>query len=96
MNIMYSPPHPGEFISETYLEPLGISIREASKKLAVSPSTFARLINGKSSVSPIMAYRLSKAFGRTPLSWMQMQANYDLWNVKDIVNLNSVSVIYTH
>lgn len=68
MTMMHNPPYPGEFINETYLEPLNISIREAANKLAVSPSTFARLISGKSNISPIMALRLSKAFGRTPES----------------------------
>jgi len=96
MNMMHNPPHPGEFIADTYLEPLGVSIRDAAKSLAVSPSTFARLINGQSNISPVMAMRLSKAFGRTPESWMHMQANYDLWNIKDSVILNNVSVIYAH
>jgi addiction module HigA family antidote len=94
---MYNPPpHPGEFINGAYLEPLGISIREAAKKLDVSPSTFARLISGKSNISPIMAMKLSKAFGRSPESWMQMQANYDLWSVRDSANLRNVSIIYAH
>lgn len=96
MIMMHSPPHPGEFIHETYLEPLNISIRDAAKKLAVSPSTFARLIKGKSNISPIMAMRLSKALGRTPESWMQMQANYDLWSVRNNANLEQVKVIYAH
>ena len=96
MTTMHNPPHPGEFIMDTYLEPLGISIRDAAKKLAVSPSTFARLINGKSNISPLMAMRLSKALGRSSESWMHMQANYDLWVVKDLANLEMVKVIYTH
>lgn len=96
MTMMHAPLHPGEFISETYLKPLDISIRDAAKKLAVSPSTFARLISGKSSISPIMAIRLNKAFGRTPESWMQMQANYDLWAVRDSLDLEKVSIIYAH
>lgn len=96
MTMMRNPPHPGEFISETYLAPLGISIRDAAKKLAVSPSTFTRLINGKSNISPVMAMRLSKAFGRTPESWMQMQANYELWSVRGKANLEGVTVIYAH
>lgn len=40
MTMMHNPPHPGEFINETYLEPLNVSIRKAAIKLAVSPSTF--------------------------------------------------------
>lgn len=96
MTMMHNPPHPGEFISATYLEPLNVSIREAAQKLAVSPSTFARLISGKSNISPVMALKLSKAFGRSPESWMQMQANYDLWSVRDSAHLEQVSIIYAH
>lgn len=75
---------------------MNVSIREAANKLAVSPSTFARLISGKSNLFLIMALRLSKAFGRTPESWMQMQANYDLWSARDIAHLEIVSIIYAH
>lgn len=96
MTMMHNPPHPGEFINETYLGPLNVSIREAANKLVVSPSTFARLISGKSNISPVMALRLSKAFGRSPESWMQMQANYDLWSARDSAHLEQVSIIYAH
>ncbi|CAM2749758.1 HigA family addiction module antitoxin [Legionella worsleiensis] len=93
---MNNPPHPGEFIKETYLEPLNISLRTAAFKLNVSPSTFSRLVKGEADISPQMALRLSKAFGRTPESWMQMQSNFELWKAKQYVNLDLVSVIYAH
>tara|TARA_B110000879_G_scaffold108259_1_gene145423 strand:- start:188 stop:478 length:291 start_codon:yes stop_codon:yes gene_type:complete len=96
MTTMHNPPHPGLFILETYIEPLGISLREAALKLAVSPSTFSRLIKGESDISPVMALKLNKAFGRTAESWMQMQANHELWRAEKEVNLDDVSVIYAH
>jgi addiction module HigA family antidote len=96
MAIMHNPPHPGEFIKETYIEPLNISLRTAAFKLNVSPSTFSRLIKGEADISPEMALRLSKAFGRTPESWMQMQSNFELWKARQHVNLDLVSVIYAH
>jgi len=93
--MMYNPPHPGEFIKETYIIPLNISLRSAAEKLDVSPSTFSRLIKGNADVSPIMALKLSKAFGRSPESWMLMQAEHELWEAKSMVDLNRVSVIYS-
>ena len=66
--IMHDPPHPGEFIKEVYLTPFNISSRKVAQKLKVSPSTFNRLIQGKSSISPEMALRLSKTLGRSPES----------------------------
>lgn len=93
--IMHNPPHPGEFIKETYIDSLHISLREAAEKLDVSPSTFSRLVKGDSDISPEMALKLCKAFGRSSESWMLMQAEYDLWNARKKVNLDCVSVIYS-
>jgi len=87
---MYNPPHPGEFIREVYLEPLGISYRTVAAKLKVAPSTFNRLIKGQSNISSEMALRLSKTLGRTPESWLIMQNNYNLWQAKQTINLDEV------
>lgn len=76
---MYNPPHPGEVIDGIYLEPFDVSIRTMATRLGVSPSTFGRVVSGKNAVSPDMAIRLSKVLGRSPESWLQMQANHDLW-----------------
>ena len=53
--MMHNPPHPGEFIREVYLAPFGISARQVADSLGVSASTFNRLLNGQSNVSPEMA-----------------------------------------
>lgn len=76
---MYNPPHPGEVIDGLYLEPHQISVRTMASQLGVNPSTFGRVISGRSGVSPDMAIRLSKVLGRSPQSWLQLQVNYDLW-----------------
>lgn len=75
---MHNPPHPGEFISEVYLEPSDLSGRELAAKLGVAASTLNRVLTGASGISPEMALRLSKALGRSPESWLAMQYNYDL------------------
>ena len=80
---MHKPPHPGEFIYEIYLEPFDISLRNVAEKLKVPPSTFNRLVNGESNVSPEMALRLSKSLGRSPESWLAMQDNYDRWCMRE-------------
>ncbi|NQV14323.1 HigA family addiction module antidote protein [bacterium] len=87
---MHNPPHPGEFIREIYLEPFGVSARQVSKKLNVSPSTFIRLLKGESNVSPEMALRLSQVLGRSPESWLAMQDNYSLWLARQQVDLSGV------
>ena len=90
---MHNPPHPGEFIRETYLTPYSVSVRSLAESLGVSPSTVTRVINGASAVSPEMALRLSKALGRSPESWLAMQHNYDLWHARKVTDLSHVSQI---
>lgn len=90
---MHDPPHPGEFITQIYLEPNGISGRELALKLGVAASTLSRILKGTSAVSPEMSLRLSKALGRSPESWLAMQYNYDLWRVRQHVNLGNVSKV---
>ena len=87
---MYNPPHPGEFITEIYLEPNGISGRELAVKLDVAASTLSRILKCTSRVTPEMALRLSKAIGRTAESWLAMQDHHDLWLARKSVNLQSV------
>jgi antitoxin HigA-1 len=64
---MHNPPHPGEFITEVYLEPNGLSGRELAAKLGVAPSTLNRVLTGASGVSPDMALRLALAL-HTPIT----------------------------
>lgn len=90
---MHNPPHPGEFIRETYIEPFEISIRSLAESLGVAPSTLARIVGTRSAVSPEMALRLSKALGRTPESWLAMQHNYDLWVARKSADLSEVQKI---
>jgi len=90
---MYNPPHPGEFIVATYMEPFGLSCRYLASRLDVSPSTLSRLLKQQSGVSPEMALRLSKALGRTPESWLAMQDMYDLWVASKSVKLDKVQKI---
>lgn len=88
---MFNPPHPGDFIFSTYLEPYGLSCRYVAKQLDVSPSTLNRLLKSESSISPAMALRLAKTFGRTPESWLAMQDAYDLWHARQHVTLTNVN-----
>jgi addiction module HigA family antidote len=87
---MHTPPHPGEFIQEIYLDPYGISGRELAEKLDVAPSTLSRILKGSSRVTPEMALRLSKALGRTPESWLSLQDAHDLWIARQNVDMKRV------
>lgn len=95
MTDMYNPPHPGEFLKETYLEPLELKNRFLAQKIHVNPSTIGRLIRGEAGITPEMALRLSKALGRSPESWLQMQANFDLAQARGRVNVEDIEILYS-
>jgi addiction module HigA family antidote len=87
---MHNPPHPGEFIRATYMEPFDISCRHLAAKLGVAASTLNRILKLQSGISPELALRLSKALGRSPESWLSMQDAYDLWQARKRVKLDDV------
>lgn len=74
---MKKPVHPGKIIKHC-VESSGLNVTEAAKGLGVTRQTLSRLINTKTSLSPEMAIRASKAFGSTPEHWLRMQITYDM------------------
>ena len=79
---MHNPPHPGEVIRSLCLEPLGLNVTDAARGLGVSRKTLSAILNGRAGISPEMALRLSMAFDTSPESWLNQQAQYDLWIAK--------------
>ena len=75
---MKNPPHPGLSVRHDCLEPLGLTVTEAAKKLGVSRKQLSDVVNGHSGISPQMAIRLDKAFGGGANTWYRLQAAYDL------------------
>ena len=75
---MNTPVHPGAIVREDCLRPLGLSVTEGARCLGIGRQTLSNLVNERASVSIEMAYRLSKAFGSTPETWLGMQMAFDL------------------
>ena len=87
----YNPLHPGELIRRTYIEPFaGICGNMLAKRLGVADSTFNRLLNGGSALSPEMAVRSSRVSGRSPESWLLLQDQFDLWNGRRSVDVQTL------
>ena len=74
---MKNPAHPGELV-KACLDDLGLSVAEAAKGLGITRQQLHNVIAGRSSVTPEMAIRFEKAFGSTADTWLRMQMNYDL------------------
>lgn len=79
--IQHDPPHPGEILLELYFEPLKLSVTDAADKLLISRPNLSAILNGRAGISAAMAIKLSRAFNTTPHYWLNLQANYDLWQV---------------
>ena len=60
---MKNPPHPGLSVRQDCLEPLGLSVSEAARKLGVSRKQLSDIVSCRAGISPEMAIRLGKAFG---------------------------------
>lgn len=73
------PTHPGEIIKEDYLKPLSITITTLASVLNISRKTLSKIINENGAITPDMALRLSRAFDTSPIFWINLQRNYDLW-----------------
>ncbi len=75
---MKNPPHPGRSVRHDCLEPLGLTVTEAARRLGVSRKQLSDLVNCHAGISPQMAIRLDKAFGGGADTWVRLQAAYDL------------------
>jgi len=75
---MKNPVHPGQVVRHDCLEAVGLSVTEGARVLSVTRQALNNVVNGKAGISPEMAIRLSKAFGSTAETWLQMQVAYDL------------------
>lgn len=80
---MKNPPHPGEIVRDVCIEPLGLTVTQTAEGLGVTRKTLSLLLNGHARISPEMAIRLSKAFGRSPESWLALQSLYDLAQIAE-------------
>lgn len=78
---MKNPPHPGEMIGDV-LADLGVSISAAARSLGVTRQQIHNVISGRSVISPEMAFRLEKGLGSSADTWLRLQLNYDLAQVR--------------
>lgn len=60
------PTAPGEVFLEEFLEPLGITQRDAAERLRMSYPRMNEVVNGKRTVTPDTALRLAKFTGTEP------------------------------
>jgi addiction module HigA family antidote len=72
------PVHPGEILRNDYLEPLGMSANALSVALSVPATRIHEIVNERRGISADTAERLARYFGGDAVSWLNLQAMYDL------------------
>ena len=80
---LLEPVHPGEILMEEFLNPMGISQYRLAKDINVPARRINEIVQGKRSITPDTALRLSRYFGLSERFWINLQARYDLEKEKD-------------
>jgi len=69
---------PGEILREDFMQPMGISINQLSRDIAVPPNRVNEIVNGKRGITADTALRLERYFGVEAQFWLNLQSEYDL------------------
>jgi antitoxin HigA-1 len=74
--------HPGVILKEEILVPYQITAYRLAKATKLTESHIGDIIKGKRPITPETAYRLGMALGTSPEFWLNMQAHYDMVEVR--------------
>lgn len=88
MSLLTHPSHPGEVLSELYIQPLGMKAPTLVKHLRVPRTRIERLIKGDTALTADTAMRLAAFFQTTPEYWMNLQRAWDLARARETVDVS--------
>ena len=66
--------HPGEIILEDFIKQLGVSQFRLCKDISVQPRRINQIVRGARSISAETALRLSRYFGTSDRSWLNLNS----------------------
>lgn len=69
--------HPGEILQEI-LEDLNLTQTAFANAIGISSMRVSHVIKGTRPVTAELALRFARAFGQSPLYWLNLQSSYDL------------------
>jgi addiction module HigA family antidote len=70
--------HPGAYLREEFLEPMGLSATALAAELGVPANRLTEMVSGRRNMTADTALRLAKRFNMSPEFWMNLQSLYDL------------------
>lgn len=74
--------HPGEVLQEDFLKPLGITPYKLAKEIGVGRMRISEIVRGERDITPDTALRLGQYFGIDAEVWLNLQAHYNLVQVR--------------
>ena len=90
MSMIKNPVHPGEVLSELFLEPLNMSAGALAKRLDLPRTRIERLVKGETAMTADTALRLSAYFGNTPEFWLNLQRGHDIDQARKVVDISPI------
>ena len=72
------PIHPGEVLTEDFIEGFGITQNKLATTIDVPPRRINEIVHGKRGITADTAVRLAKYFGTSAELWMNLQSHYEL------------------
>jgi addiction module HigA family antidote len=79
----FPPLHPGEYLREEFMIPLGLSSRRLAEALEIPPNRISAIVAGKRSITADTALRLERALKMPARFWLGLQQRYDLEIARD-------------
>ena len=79
--------HPGYYLKE-YLEEIQLTQDEFAKRLGISGKQISLILAENASITPDIAYKISKLIGTSVELWLNLQSNYDAWKIE--LNANEI------
>lgn len=86
--------HPGTFLLERYLKPLGITPSHLAQSIGIPVRQVSELIEGRWAITPDTAARLALFFDVPPRWWLVYQARYDAAHLAKVEALRDVVTPY--
>ncbi len=77
------PTHPGEILLEEFLRPMEVTQSQLAEHIGDHAPKINDIINGRRGVSPVRAWKRSRALGTSPELWLNLQSAYDLAKARE-------------
>ena len=82
-SVRMKPLHPGEYLREEFMRPLGLTAYGLARAIGVPRTRIERIVRQESGITADTALRLARHLGMTPGFWLGLQADFELETAED-------------